>query len=87
MVWCQGGVGIEWRIKLGIEWELEIDLTMFYLYKIQNNQEYFLYEVEDQATLWTADFDKAISFISEEAVENFKEEYLPRRNDVNIMKR
>jgi len=67
--------------------ELDWDLTMLYLYKIQNGQEYFLCDIVDGATLWTTQLCKAIQFGMEDNVEQFIREYLPGRKDFNLTRR
>jgi hypothetical protein len=69
-----------------IDWDL--DLSMVYLYKIQNGEEYFLYDVDHGgATLWTTRIVKAMSFTSEAEANEFKDEYLQDRDDFSITKK
>ena len=68
-----------------LEWDL--DPTLLYLYKIQNSKEYFLRDVVDGKTVWTAHMARAYGFGTEQEVEEFKQKYLPGRKDFNITRR
>ena len=68
-----------------IDWDL--DLSMYYLYKIENRKEYYLKDIDDGQVVWTAQLRKAIEFGSEDEVNQFKDQFLPGRNDFSLTRR
>ena len=68
-----------------IDWDL--DLSMYYLYKIENRKEYYLKDIDDGQVVWTAQLRKAIEFGSEDEVNEFKKQFLPGRNDFSLTRR
>jgi len=75
------------QIDLEFEIDWDVDLSMYYLYKVENGREYYLKDIVDDQVIWTAQLCNAIQFGTEDEIELFRNTFLPNRVDLTPTRR
>jgi len=74
------------ELNFDIDWDL-IDISMYYVIKEQNDQEYYLSNVKANKIEWTSEFMHALDFDSSKEANEYISQYLPNRTDIEIVLR
>jgi len=75
------------QIELDFDIEWDMDLSSYYLYKVENSREYYLKDILKEQVIWTAQLRNAIQFGSEDEIELFRNTFLPNRIDLTSTQR
>ena len=75
------------QIELDFDIEWDMDLSSYYLYKVENSREYYLKDIVEERVIWTAQLRHAIQFGSEDEIDLFRNTFLPNRIDLTSTRR